>query len=304
MARRISSQLYLNQSPEILECLFSSLKLEMHELDLYQLRLLSRLECERLGALIQRSVGLRHLQLRLSHAEDPQMLVESIGNAVHLRELRIRGRMYGMPLQQGNDIAIRILQNSQNRLQKLYLPLNGVSDCCFMEIVEMLPTLPLEVLFLPGNNIQSQGILAFAAQLPRIKCLKEVFIGGNPWESDPERFEQCWMALLEGLIENFSIESLRVCKYSALDKLVQYYSNLNRAGRRILATPNSVPASLWPLILERAGNATYNVDESIIDYESTVQQYRAESISFFLQNSRSPLLQGSPRKRTKIIRYS
>lgn len=292
--------LHIDNSDEILERLFRVPKLESKTLSIHQVELSAK-ESIGLGGLLQRSSTLKHLELLLSYWTKPQTLVESLANATTLQMLSIKDMdlpSFGLvsPLMLadifrpgGEDIILRLLRNPQCRLQELSLSNMHMEDHQFMAIVEILPTTKLEVLNVDGNKIQCQGILALAAQLPNIKCLKVVGLGGNPWETVGEGLEQCWAALLEGLLENFSVESLSARECSPLlAKSVHYQCNLNRAGRRILATPNSVPIGLWPLILERAGNDKYHLDENCSDYELSVRKYRTESIYFFLQNSLVP----------------
>ena len=299
LARR-APNLAVRESPEILECLSRApQQTEMETLSLDRW-VLSGLECERLGSVIQRSLHLKHLDLYLNHLEEPQALVESLANAIHLQELSIsdmnrpnfwspqRGQSLSdlIVKERGeNDIVLRLLHNSRNRLLKLSLANMHLEDGHFMAIVELLPNTHLEVLNLSENNIQREGILRFAAQLPRIKCLKVVHLGLNPWEDLQESVEDCWVALLQGVLANSHIEYVGAKDSSPLAKIVRFYCNLNRSGRRLLATPIAVPLGLWPFLLERSAKDTYHVDDWTLDFDLIVGKYRAESLYYFLQNS-------------------
>lgn len=135
-------------------------------------------------------------------------------------------------------------------------------------------------------------MMKFAQELPRIKCLKRVHLNLNPWEGNDrsckDNYEERCAALLQGLLVNYSLEFLNMSRNrnSPVEILLQYYCNLNRAGRRILATPSTnVPVGLWPRILERAGKDKYNVwDMTSIEATMQIAKYRANAIFFFLQN--------------------
>lgn len=293
LSHRIS-HLDLAGSPEILACLFSMPKLEIEKLTIVRCTL-SALECERLGGMVQRNVQLKYLGLSLAHLGEPRILAESVGNATYLQELSITETDTSdhqtvsdtVVRPGGDDIVVRLLQNSQSRLRKLYLQSLDLKGFQLTAILELLPMSKLEVLFLNGNNIQLEGILSLAMQLPRIKSLKVLNLGDNPWQDDHEKAEACWAALLCGLLANFSVESLGERDSCPTTKLVRFFCILNRAGRYLLEAPDVVPLGLWPFVLELAGKDTYE-DCATIDQETKVAEYRAESIYFFLQNN--PLL--------------
>ena len=280
LARRVTS-LALNKSPGILECLWRTPELETTCFGFVQ-----DLFPEWLGSLILRSAHLKHLEMTLEHLKGPRMMMESLANATNLERLKFQQMIYHGQTRNyladeiirpgGNDIVCRLLQNPQSRLEVLTLSDMCLEDRHFVAIVDVLPTSRIKMLYVHSNNIQCRGILAFAAQLPRIKRLRLAVCHDNPWMNDREGSEQCWAALLKGLVANDSLEILSPGSVSQYD-LEKFYLTLNWAGRRILATSNSVPLGLWPLILQRAGKAKDSYDK-----------LRAARIFFFLQSG--PLL--------------
>jgi hypothetical protein len=247
---------------------------------------LSVMECEGLGTLIQQSPSLKHLHLVLRDLEDPQRLAHGMGHAIHLQVLSIQGLYQSTSSlrEAASDVAVRLLQHPNSQLRKLHLKSIHLKDSHFIKIVEVLPMSQLQVLVVDHNDIQSPGIWALADNLSQIKSLKEVELCDNPWERSQE--EYCWEDLLQGLRVSFSIEYMRWLSRDRIPfaHLFSFYCNLNWAGRRILFTSHPVPAGLWPLILERAGNGTYQVEDWRDDYEWRVQKYRVETLFFFLQN--------------------
>ena len=162
----------------------------------------------------------------------------------------------------------------------------------FVGIVTILPTSCLEVLDVEKTYIEAEGILAFAAQLPRIKSLKKVNIAHNPWEGEldfyrnpqptiahPPEYEECIAALLQASLENDSIESLRTLRsYNELE----YCTHPNWLKNEILATHEPIPLELWPLLLEKVGKRKWHPRWH---EDLRFPKYSANAIYFVLRNS-------------------
>lgn len=313
LARR-TMRLGMWGSLEILECVSDAPKLEINELMLNQERL-SALDCQRLGDLFQKNVHLTNLIIQgPSTLDEPQIFVECLANAQQLQRLEISEnyrhylhRQGGQALidivvrQGGNDMVGRLLQKPQSQLKILHLTRMDLDDHHFKTIVEALPTSQLEELNVAVNYIHCGGIMAFAKQLPKIKCLKHVDLSGNPWElSMPE---WVWEKILEGILKNYSIECINTSLGDLMEDghLVSLYCYMNWAGRRLLATSSSVPLGLWPFILERAGKG----NDRMMGLELDLRPY---AIYLFLQQSpilssihSSLSLKNRPRKKNKIM---
>jgi hypothetical protein len=315
LACRVVS-LSLQEAPQILECLSYAPQLEHDDFSINQMAF-SALDCSRLGQLVQRSVMLKNLMIiGPSNLEEPQTLGDCLANSVHLQVLKFM-RLFrpdsfqevGQPFldtiirPDGNDVVVRLLRNPQSQLKTLHIAGLHMKDRHFKAIVEALPFSKVEELGVQGNDIQSHGIFAFAKELPKITCLREVYLCSNPWEKSGLSFKKCGAALLRGMLTNYSILSLTVYKWCPQLQLAAYYFCLNWAGRRLLATSSTVPLGLWPLVLERAVKSNNSLD----DDDSTLDR-RPDAIYMFLQ--KSPILshihssysmRNRPRKKPRAV---
>jgi hypothetical protein len=159
----------------------------------------------------------------------------------------------------GNGAVARLLRNPQNQLRKLDLSWMSLTDYHFMALAQLLPTSRLEKLDVSNNDIQANGLLELARQLPRISTLKKIRIQGNPccarsgchWNSE---------TLKQGFMGNTSLLYMDVLAGIPQAKLFLYFVELNRAGRRILngTAQSSVPDGLLPYLL--AGTNIYMHD--------------------------------------------
>lgn len=289
-----TARLTLSETPEVLEYLLNTPHLELQRMYLYRI-MLPTSECARLGDLVQRSCSLNDLALTLVYLEEPLLLANAVANAFHLQCVSF-DRM-STPYRQselsdilvrngGNSINTEQLLSPHRRLQKLRLPAMDLKDRHFLPIVEMLPTSQLQYLDVSSNHIGIQGILAFANQLPRIKCLKKAKLSNNAWEYPHDHnghhqasYRECIAAMLLGMIENYSIECLELYRR---DKQLEYCTHANRARRRIWAIADSSLVGLWPWILERVGTRNWN---PTWDGELKFRNYRANALYFVLQQN-------------------
>jgi hypothetical protein len=270
-----TKQLTLLDSPDIVACLWGGpkLELEMNSLSITAAPSGSTIDYIQLGEVIQRSAHLNELYLHVPFGEVPGKMIDSLADATSLKELNLRQRhRYGVVGESG-DRMLRLLQNPQSLLRHLSLAYVGLENRHFITMAQLLPTSQLEFLDVSHNNVQPQGILEFAKQLPRIKTLKKIAFQNNPWLSESRYFSQrdeCFLALVQGMMENYSVEDLDVAQYNdsfvymvlGLVKVFEhrppliYLMDLNRAGRRILPASTFIPSGLWPFVLKRAGTPT------------------------------------------------
>lgn len=316
LARR-TSELQLKECPEILHDLLNVPQLEMNWWVLRQDNL-SAVECAGVGSLVQRSARLKSLVIGSKCLEDSYVLGEGLCNAIHLEVLNLLDNSSAPPtneqqelsttevVQERHVIAAPLLQNPQSHLRVLDLNSCQLEDCHVIAIAQILRTSQLQTLYLIFNNIQAHGILELAHQLPNFKRLKRLYLGRNPWETTKDDREKCFAALLQGMMENYSIECLhpfqerpqatrrhyhdmnRAMEFPIKQRpqapLLKYYAVMNRAGRRILSTSDPVPVGLWELILERAGKGHWPSThfDDIQDRKSLL--WRANAVYFFLRN--------------------
>lgn len=254
-------------------------QLDVNSLTINQRDSSSLFNYARLGDMIQRSSQLTKLDLLLDFCEVPHEMFESLSNAIQLQELTLRHMRDGLETSQeerkqilshlvvdehGHGVVARLLQNPQCRLQYLDLSRTGLEDHHFTALAHLLHTSHLKYLDVADNNIQAQGIMEFALQLPKIQTLKTMVLLPNPWLPEGQcssNAEECGVALVRGMMENYSVEYLKEDRCSdpltledyPQSNILMHLADLNRAGRRVLASDTTIPRGLWPCILERAG---------------------------------------------------
>ena len=284
------SRLQLSESPEILECLFNAPHLErkLTELSVLQERF-SVLECAMIGNLVQRAVSWK-LFLSVGDFEEFIVFGEGLANAFHLQTVGFHStrnrNLHDILVRDGDCIVRQLLSTPQSRLERLVLSDMHLTDYHLHLIAEMLPTSSLQVLNLSYNLFEGEGILAFACQLPRIKCLKRLDLSHSHWDiykysSTREHatiYRDCIAALREGMYENYYLECLRLyCDNTQL----KYLTNTNRIRRQILDTCFAIPVGLWPLILKKVGSQPR--DSTWGDNEK-FQRRATTALYFVLQN--------------------
>jgi hypothetical protein len=262
----------------------------MESLFLYGVRFSAK-ECAMIGSWVQRSVSLKNLMISTSDIEEPLVFGQALGKALHLESVRfIRGcdpqsKICDDLVRDGDGIVRRLL-SPQRQLKLLTLTGLYLEDHHFQTITEMLPTSQLQVLDVSNSCIGREGTLAFACQLPRIKCLKRLDLSHSHWDiykysSTREHatiYRDCIAALREGMYENYYLECLRLyCDNTQL----KYLTNTNRIRRQILDTCFAIPVGLWPLILKKVGSQPR--DSTWGDNEK-FQRRATTALYFVLQN--------------------
>jgi Ran GTPase-activating protein (RanGAP) involved in mRNA processing and transport len=113
----------------------------------------------------------------------------------------------------------------------------------------------LQTLDLTGNLISRKGIQSLAVALPEMMGLRQLYLWNNRFDGVGAR------AILEGVRSNLVLEEISTfSKFSCSDK-IQYYTHLNKSGRRILQNTNSVPLPLWSEILGRVNQQEWGTGE-------------------------------------------
>jgi hypothetical protein len=270
-----------DENPVDAHLLFEVPHEEMESWDLVK-KELSASECARLADCLRRSIRLKSFYLTTSHLEDPRVVGDALVNALHLRTLSLE-RYYDKNTlpgiadfvvgEDGNGILRRLLQNPSCELQELVLSQMDLNSRHFIALADMLTTSRIKKLDASWNVPSVDTIVEFAKRLPRMKCLKSLYLGPFFPELVEESCPEYYMPLVHAIQENYSIEYVEVDRNDApeLVNLLEYYTDLNRAGRRILATTQTVPTGLWPCILARAGTSKYC-------------RFPHNSVFFFLQN--------------------
>ena len=147
------------------------------------------------------------------------------------------------------DIPLLAAALSKNTsLKTLELSSNGLDDEDAQVLADAVcDNSSLQELFLARNKITDVGITALAERIPEMKGLKKLSLWGNSFGEEGAK------ELLAGLRCNTELEELDLFRQFQCSEQIIYFTYVNRGGRKILEkSPNAVPLSLWPLVLERA----------------------------------------------------
>ena len=112
----------------------------------------------------------------------------------------------------------------------------------------------LEELNLFGNRINDAGLQTIIRKLPHLCCLKSLWLGHNSFSPSAA------VNLVVAVKHNFVLEDVNIRSmftesiWDLIQRDLDYYARLNRCGRHLVRSTDkdSVPLSLWPLVLERA----------------------------------------------------
>eukprot|EP00339_Tiarina_fusa_P014051 CAMPEP_0117036472 /NCGR_PEP_ID=MMETSP0472-20121206/25836_1 /TAXON_ID=693140 ORGANISM="Tiarina fusus, Strain LIS" /NCGR_SAMPLE_ID=MMETSP0472 /ASSEMBLY_ACC=CAM_ASM_000603 /LENGTH=415 /DNA_ID=CAMNT_0004746243 /DNA_START=82 /DNA_END=1325 /DNA_ORIENTATION=+ len=170
---------------------------------------------------VLRTLQLYNPPLEVEEVQIPQVNVETLS----------------MALQQNQSLKSLDLSNSG---------LHDGSAVCLAAALRFNST--LEILNLQGNVITDEGATSIGNALPEMKGLKELFLWNNKFEGVGSR------ALLAGLKQNMVLENITTFSRFRVTKELNYYANLNKAGRCKLLDPNSLPLNVWPLVLGRVNS--------------------------------------------------
>jgi hypothetical protein len=143
--------------------------------------------------------------------------------------------------------------------------------------------------------------------------LKKVDVARNPWEHDEHHpyfpsqageYQGCIEALLEGMLENYSMESLQITR---ADQRLEHCTHVNRVRKNALALSHSIPLGLWPLILQQVGTPKW---QPTGDEGRQYLKYHANALFLLWQSCpalpsvpQRTLLRRSRRKRKLVDRY-
>ena len=247
-----------------------------------------------LGDLIQRSVHLKKLFLYLPFMDRAHKVFAALANAIELRQLSIlelwrkldKRKDFGdlVAGENGDGPLIRLLRNPQNHLKELTLRDTGMKDHHLIAVLQRIPSTQIEHLDFSCNLIQMPGMLEFGNLLPKMKSLKVVYFHDNAWEDLPaDDRNTIGAALVQGMMENMSIENTYATKRIPQHRLLWHYVALNRAGRRIVQSPEPIADGLWPRILARVGPNVRLWGEKY-GYFGIDHNAAANVIYYFLQN--------------------
>jgi hypothetical protein len=103
----------------------------------------------------------------------------------------------------------------------------------------------LRALYLSDCRLIPEEVQQIVHALEHHPNLKTLYLNG-----DQQFGTEVDSTLVLGLEKHFELENVQLPANNQHSPRIQTYIELNRAGRRLLRTPNALPA-LWPLVLER-----------------------------------------------------
>lgn len=110
----------------------------------------------------------------------------------------------------------------------------------------------LQELCLTNCHLSDASIQIFAERLPQMKHLKYLWLHDNPFQKEGA------LALVDAMQDNCELEQMILPRGRGLDPMqrqLELFLVLNRAGRRLLRHHHRVPLALWPQVLDRANKA-------------------------------------------------
>jgi NLR family CARD domain-containing protein 3 len=154
-------------------------------------------------------------------------------------------------------ISVAAMLRVNKSLEELNLSFNNIGDEGAMTIATALQiNTTLRCLSLRRNGIGNIGAQSIAKTLPHMTALKELILSKNDFDHIGAS------ALLCGLRSNVELEYLNVeekASDSSILREIVRCVRLNKAGRRIFRSMNTVPRPLWSYVYGRISNDSDSV---------------------------------------------
>lgn len=261
------------QTAEIVECLKASkllleLSLEGNECVSHGLNALANVLPE--SNLIVLDLSAQKTNQSLDLAGFSQAISQSKIRCLHLSDNSVARFSTGM-----DTGKLQILQ-----LAWCQLPINTIED---LSISLINNKSRIRRLCLYECDIDNAGISKLASYLPQMNSLKKIDLGGKQ-KFDKKGVENLVLAMKD----NLEIEQVLL---PDANEQIEFYCDLNRAGRRFLKTSWSHPVSLWPLVLERiqtmellATCDPYDRDIKDIENQKEFIRRRSSAVYSFLRS--------------------
>ena len=158
--------------------------------------------------------------------------------------------------------AFAMMLRFNKSLSELNLSFNNIGDQGAVAIAAALQiNTTLRCLSLRRNGIGNTGVQKIAEYLPRMSALKEFILSKNDFDQNGAS------ALLRGLRSNVELEYLNVedkVSDSFVLREIVHWMRLNKAGRRIFRTRNTVPRPLWSYVYGRISDDSDTVSMKIV----------------------------------------
>jgi Ran GTPase-activating protein (RanGAP) involved in mRNA processing and transport len=228
-------------------------------LSLYSCEMFDEPSMESFIQCLENHPTLSTLELRNNNCFGMSALATLVRNTKHLKNLALYHPPHSIhhvqvPRLNAESFSIALQENKS--LKSLNLTSNGLhaASCMWLAMALRINT-TLESLNLQSNMIPDRGIEFLSEALPEMKGLKKLYLWNNPFSGVGAR------AILAGLKSNLVLEEITTFSRFRCSEEIQYYTRLNRIGRRVLKDTNGVPISLWPLILARVNEQHWGTSE-------------------------------------------
>ena len=196
------------------------------------------------------------LELNLSQNSCQRLGMEQIASLLRSEVSKLT--KLDLSRQQGNmDIGLMADALRTNRLLTfLNLSGNRINDDDLDQIAcSLTDNSSLQKLAINDNHITDRGVQTLSIYLPQMAGLRELWLFENLFGVEGAQ------ALLIALRVNVVLERLHITlnedgELLQLQRQIGFYLHLNLGGRRLLRE-RSVPAGLWPLVIERASRVPW-----------------------------------------------
>lgn len=185
-----------------------------------------------------------------------------LGATSKLEKLDLSNHKFGLDRMEGMRSLSKALRTNTS-LKSLSLSGHQLREEDMMDMASALTssTSRLQELCLSDCHLTNDCISIFSERLPAMTNLKTLWLHDNPFD------ETCAQALLDCLGTNMEMEQLilplgRGRDMDRIQKELELWLLMNRAGRRLLLSSKATPPYLWAMVLERITKQSRDVSLS------------------------------------------
>lgn len=212
---------------------------------------------------------LKSLDLSFNHYRDPNKINKFLATNKSISEICL-GYQNLWQTPKVNIAELVSALSKESTIVTLSLCRNKLTDQDAVLLASaIIENSKLESLDVRENNFSDEGAIALANAAAKGQSLRKINVMKNPFE------QRGLLAFLTAARENMNLVyvELGADKAGPQSTHIQYFTALNRGGRRLLH--ENPPLSLWPLVLER-------VNEIDWDKEAATPHLTGEDVMYFL----------------------
>lgn len=192
-----------------------------------------------------------------------------LGPGSQLEKLDMSNHRFGWDRLEGiRSLSMALATNSP--LKSLSLSGHQLGEEDIVEITAALTssTSQLQELCLADCSLTNECVSILMERLPEMRSLKTLWLHDNLFDNT------CAQGLIGCLKMNMEIEHVvlplgRGREMDIIQKDLELWLLLNRAGRRLLLSSKKVPPCLWAMVLERITNRPHEVSTSCRGHKNT-----------------------------------